>query len=61
MMRRKLLFELVALVFLLSLAPFAKAQSQLNRGVIEGLVTDPQGAVVLGVNVTPRLCVVEAI
>ena len=52
MMRRNVFLELVTLVFFLSLAPFAKAQSQLNRGVIEGLVTDPQGAVVPGINVT---------
>jgi len=51
-MRRKVFFELVALVFFLSLAPFAKAQAQLNRGVMEGIVTDPQGAVVAGVDVT---------
>ncbi len=51
-MRRNVFLQLVVVVFFLSLAPSAKAQAQLNRGVIEGLVTDPQGAVVAGVDVT---------
>src|SRR5579863_10433559 len=51
-MRRNVVLELLAVAFFLSLAPFAKAQAQLNRGVIEGLATDPQGAVVPGADVT---------
>jgi hypothetical protein len=51
-MRHKVFPELMGFVFLLSFSPLAKAQGELNRGVIEGLVTDPQGAVVAGVDVT---------
>ncbi len=42
--------RILGLVLLLSWATALKAQ--LNRGVIEGIVTDPQGAVVPGVSVT---------
>src|SRR4029077_15373224 len=50
--RHKVFLELMGFVFLLSFSPFAKGQAQLNRGVMEGLVTDPQGAVIAGVDVT---------
>ena len=40
------------LVFVLVLGCAALLQSQINRGTIEGVVTDPQGAVVPDVEVT---------
>lgn len=52
MMRRRWLIGLATIAFVLPISPLAKAQAQLNRGVIEGIVTDPQGAVVPGVNIT---------
>ncbi len=47
---RPIILRLLGLAILLSWAGALKAQ--LNRGVIEGIVTDPQGAVVPGVDVT---------
>lgn len=52
MNRRRLLYQIVALMSLLCLTPLAKAQAQLNRGVFEGQVSDPQGKVVPGANIT---------
>src|SRR5579862_6876885 len=52
MNRRRLLISLIAIGFFLSSVPLVKAQAQLNRGVIEGFVNDPQGAVIPGVNIS---------
>ena len=50
MIERRLLFGLVAIGFSLSFAPLAKAQAELNRGIIEGIVSGTRkGAVVPGV------------
>jgi hypothetical protein len=48
---QRVLVGLAVLGLLLSVAPGAKAQAVLNRGVIEGIATDPQGAVIPGVAV----------
>src|SRR5215510_5561182 len=50
MHRRLTALGALAVVVLFSWA--TTLQAQLNRGVIEGIVTDPQGAVVPNVNVT---------
>ncbi len=50
MFRERMLLSFLGLVLLLSWTTALKAQ--LNRGIIEGIVTDPQGAVVPGVEVT---------
>jgi hypothetical protein len=50
MLGKQVVARLVGLAFLFSYVGVLEAQ--LNRGVIEGTVNDPQGAVVPGVNVT---------
>ena len=52
MARTQLVHSALALVVFLILTSPSKAQ--LNRGTIEGVVTDPQGAVVPGVSVTVK-------
>src|SRR5574337_82100 len=49
-MSSRRLFFFFGAVLLLSWA--VTLEGQLNRGVIEGIITDPQGAVVPGVDVT---------
>jgi hypothetical protein len=50
MVRRRLPLSFLGLVLLFSWT--AGLEAQLNRGVVEGIVTDPQGGVVPGVEVT---------
>ena len=50
MFRRRTFLNVLACTLLLLWA--TAVQGQLNRGVMEGTVTDPQGAVVPGVEVT---------
>jgi len=50
-MRRSSVLRLLGLVLFLAAVP-PTVQGQLNRGVLEGTVTDPQGAVIPSVNVT---------
>jgi hypothetical protein len=50
-MRSRLLLGIALIVFALALTPGARAQSQITTGVIQGSVSDPNGAVVPGATV----------
>jgi Carboxypeptidase regulatory-like domain/TonB dependent receptor len=52
MRRDTVSFVFIVLMFGLCMVPAAYGQAQLNRGVVEGTVTDPQGAAVPGVHIT---------
>ena len=50
MMSGRIVVRVLSVAFFLSWT--VALEAQINRGVIEGIVTDPQGALVPGVNVT---------
>src|ERR1044071_10165779 len=50
-MRSRLLLVIAVVIFALAVSPTTHGQSQITTGVIQGMVTDPNGAVLPGTTV----------